>query len=518
MSSIILKTFLSYNYCINNMVFIKSFKNQSWLFPPCIEELIPEDHVCYLVESFIESLDFSAFDEKYDGAGHPTYHPRILLKLLLMGMLDKMRSSRMLARNARENVVYMYLAEKLTPDFRTISDFRKNNPDLIKMVFKHTVSLAKKEGMLDLTHFATDGTKIRANASNRRVFTEEELDFLSHFVDDELEKWAMQDSLEDDFFNEIRGIDQLPKASKKKIKSVVKHYIEELKVKEEGEAFKKTLKSKIENSQCEFENNDLKKVSMTDPESRFMLSKKGNIELSYNVQITTESNGIILANDVCDSSSDIYQLQPMVIQTEQNLEKIPAEIKWSFDKGYYESYNIKFLNDKRIDGYIPNQEKKIVNPYDKSNFSYDKQKDEYICPEKKSLIFFKEQYDKTKNKIIRKYKGVACGDCHKMRDCTKIKNGIRIVKMSPYEEERQVLAEKMKTPEGKEIYNLRRQIVEPVFGDIRENKGVTSFITRSLKTVKTEFNLICTANNIRRIHKKGDECNKGNFMTIFYME
>jgi hypothetical protein len=69
-----------------------------------------------------------------------------------------------------------------------------------------------------------------------------------------------------------------------------------------------------------------------------------------------------------------------------------------------------------------------------------------------------------------------------------------------------------------EIYNLRRQIVEPVFGDIRENKGVTSFITRSLKTVKTEFNLICTANNIRRIHKKGDECNKGNFMTIFYME
>jgi transposase len=155
MPSIILKTFLSYNYCINNMVFLKSFKNQSWLLPPSIEELIPEDHICYLVESFIESLDFSTFDEKYDGAGHPAYHPRILLKLLLMGMLDKMRSSRMLARNTRENVVYMYLAEKLTPDFRTISDFRKNNPDFLKMVFKHTVSLAKNEGMLDLTHFAT---------------------------------------------------------------------------------------------------------------------------------------------------------------------------------------------------------------------------------------------------------------------------------------------------------------------------------------------------------------------------
>jgi len=99
------------------MVFIKSFKNQTWLFPPSIEELIPEDHVCYLVESFIESLDFSVFEIKYDGAGHPGYHPRILLKLLLMGMLDKMRSSRKLARNTRENVVYISTSlHNLLPD------------------------------------------------------------------------------------------------------------------------------------------------------------------------------------------------------------------------------------------------------------------------------------------------------------------------------------------------------------------------------------------------------------------
>lgn len=312
---IIFKTFISYNYCINNMAFLKSFKNQTWLFPPSIEELIPEDHVCFLVEGLIESLDFSVFEIKYDGAGHPAYHPRIPLKLLLMGMLDKMRSSRKLARNTRENVVYMYLAEKLTPDFRTISDFRKNNPDLIKNVFKHTVTLAKKEGMLDLSHFATDGTKIKANASSRRVFTKEELDFLSHFIDDELEKWAKQDTLEDDFFGEIRGSDQLPTASKKRIKSAVKHYIEEMKVK--GEDFKKSIKSKFEIAQSEFESHEINKVSTTDPESRFMLSKKGNLELSYNAQITTDTNGIIIANDVCDSSSDIYQLQPMVIQNQK---------------------------------------------------------------------------------------------------------------------------------------------------------------------------------------------------------
>lgn len=125
-----------------------------------------------------------------------------------------------------------------------------------------------------------------------------------------------------------------------------------------------------------------------------MKSKKGRIELSYNVQITTECNGFILANDVCNSASDTYQLQPMVNQTEQNFDELPKPIKWSFDKSYYESYKIKFLDDKEIDGYIPNQIKKIKNPYDKSNFTYNEQKDEYICPEKKSLIFFKEHNDK----------------------------------------------------------------------------------------------------------------------------
>jgi len=294
------------------MAFIHSFKNQSWLFPPSIEELIPNDHVCFLVESFVESLDFSDFDQKYDGAGHPAYHPRVIIKLLVMGMLDRIRSSRRLARNTRENVVYMYLAEKLTPDFRTISDFRKNNLDIIKMVFKHTVIFAKEEGMLDLSHLSTDGTKIKANASSRRVFTKEELAFLINFIDDELEKWGEQDSLEDDFFGEVRGSDQLPGKSKKRIQKQVKHYIEE--AREKGESFKHNLKNTLEKARCEIEKNSLEKVSITDPESRFMKTKKGRIELSYNPQITTESNGFILANDVCDSSSDINQLQPMVIR------------------------------------------------------------------------------------------------------------------------------------------------------------------------------------------------------------
>ena len=159
------------------MAYIKSFKDQSWLLPPSLEDIIPKDHICYLVESLVSLLNFSMFDLKYSGPGHPAYHPRILIKMLVMGVLDRVRSSRNLAKNARENIVYMFLAEKTTPDFRTISDFRKNNPDLVKEVFKHTVTLAKENGMIDLSHLATDGSKQKANAANKRVLTKAELEF-----------------------------------------------------------------------------------------------------------------------------------------------------------------------------------------------------------------------------------------------------------------------------------------------------------------------------------------------------
>src|SRR4030043_1350676 len=317
------------------MAYIQSYKGQSWLLPPSIEDLIPDDHICFLVESLVDSLDYSSFDIRYSGAGHPAYQPRILLKPLIMGVLDRVRSSRRLAKNARENVVYMYLSEKLAPDFRTISDFRKDNPELVKEVFKHTVRFSKEEGLLDLSYLSTDGSKVRANASNRRVLTKEELEVLLRFVDEELEEWAKQDTIEDNAFGEIRGSDQLPKQSKKTIQKAVQYYIKKLK--EEVPEFKKHLKDSLYQAQQEMDDKRLRKVSTTDPGSRFMKNKKGRIELSYNPQITVEKNGFILANDVSQSASDAEQLKPQVLQTEENLDKLPEHVAWSFDAGYFGS-------------------------------------------------------------------------------------------------------------------------------------------------------------------------------------
>jgi transposase len=485
------------------MAYIKSFKEQNWLLPPNISDLIPDDHVCLLIESFIDELDFSSFDIKYAGAGHPAYHPRVILKLLVMGVLDKVRSSRRLARNARENIVYMYLSEKLCPDFRTISDFRKDNPTIVKKAFQHTVTLAKSEGMLDLSNLATDGTKTKANASNRKVLSKEELAFLMNFVENELDEWAKQDSLEDDFFKDVRGSDQLPKSSKKKMQNAVKHYMTELK--EKGDSFKLGLQDNLKKAKQELVENGLKKVNTTDPESRFMPSKKGKIEFSYNPQITTEKNGFILANDVCNEVHDSGQLKPQVNQTQENLGEMPQEAKWSFDNGYIDGANINFLNDLNIDAYISCQKEKSDKPYDKSNFDYDKEKDIYICPQGKTLVFQREGFDKGKRKNLRLYKGASCKTCPHHNLCTKKKDGIRTIKMYPFEEESREMRKKMQTEEAKETYKLRKQIVEFVFGDFRENKGLITFLTRSLKTVRTEFNLMSLASNLDKIWRNGLE-------------
>jgi len=480
------------------MAYIQSYKEQVWLLPPSIEELIPEDHICFLVESLIDNLDYQSFDIKYSGVGHPAYHPRILLKLLTMGVMDRVRSSRRLARNARENVVYMYLSEKLTPDFRTISDFRKDNLSLMKEVFKHTVSFAREEGLLDLSPLSTDGSKVKANASNQRVMTKDELKVLLTFFDEELDEWAKRDAREDSEFGDLRGSDQLPKQSKKTIRKAAQYYIKQ--VREKGPSFQEDMQNRLEDAKREADDQKLNKVSITDPESRFMKNKKGRIELSYNPQITVDKEGFIIANDVTQCPVDTAQLQPQVLQTEENLGGLPEYVAWSFDAGYFGGANIRFLADRKIDGYMPdNQEKKEVAPFDKKYFLYDAIRDEFRCPENQPISFVGAQFDKQKNKTIRIYKGNACPACQSQSKCTKRKDGVRYLKVYPWETERNAMMVKMKTPQAKGIYKLRQQLVEPAIGDIKENQGLRAFLARGIQGAKTEFNLACVARNLRKI-------------------
>ncbi len=139
------------------------------------------------------------------------------------------------------------------------------------------------------------------------------------------------------------------------------------------------------------------------------------------------------------------------------------------------------------------------NSYDKKNFLYNEQRDEYICPANHPLTFLGEHFDRQKDKMVRVYRGHRCLQCEHQPRCTKQKDGIRFLKVFPNEVHCNAMMEKMKTPVAKDIYQLSQQIVEPVIGDIKENKGLRTLLTRGISSVRSEFNLACTAVNLKKI-------------------
>ena len=181
--------------------------NQQWLLPPSVHDWLPENDLVYFILDAVNELDISAITKKYEQEerGYPPYNPRMMVALLFYAYCRGIFSSRKIMAACEERLTFRVVVGDDIPNWRTISDFRKNNPDLVKEVFKHTVTFAKGEGMIDLSHLSTDGSKQKANAANRKVLTKEELEFLLRFVDDELEEWARQDDIEDEMFKEIEG-------------------------------------------------------------------------------------------------------------------------------------------------------------------------------------------------------------------------------------------------------------------------------------------------------------------------
>ena len=178
------------------MTYINSYRDQNWLIPQSIKDMIPKNHICFFVEEFVDSLDFSGFDMISECPGHPSYHPRIIMKVIIQGMLSKERASRKLASACRENFVFMYLAEKVQPEFSTFCRFRRNNKKFVKEVFQETVELASENGLVDLNLICTDGSKIKANSGKKMCIKKEQLGKLASIIDRMIEDDIKQDEVD----------------------------------------------------------------------------------------------------------------------------------------------------------------------------------------------------------------------------------------------------------------------------------------------------------------------------------
>ena len=438
--------------------------------------MIPENHICFLVEEFAEYLDYSNFDMIYDGAGHPAYHPRIIMKVLVIGMLSKVRSSRKLSRACRENFVFMYLAEKVQPDFRTINRFRKDNSAFVKNTFKKTVELASKNKLIDISFISIDGSMLKANASKKKYFDKENLDKLDKAIDKMVEEDIALDELEEQIFGDKE--EGLTGINERDLRRIVRDYN-----KSEN---KERVKKNINRAKNELEKYFLKKASISDHESRMMQNKKGFSELSYNAQISVSRNQIIVANDICQDGHDAHQFIPQMRNIKENI-KLKRNTKVGVDCAYSDGKNIKFAEDENIDLYVPSRAQ--AQEFDgkeqslnHDNYGYDWNKDELIVG--KYRFYFKSDYTRKNGKKISMY----------YNDKLKKKKDVPF-----YFRERLRMRDKMSTEEGKKIYTLRKITAEPVYGNIKQNFGFREFLLRGLEKVKIEFNLVCIAHNLQKI-------------------
>lgn len=459
------------------MTYIKSNKNQNWLLPLSIRDMIPENHICFLVEEFVDTLDFSTFDMIYDGAGHPAYHPRIIMKIIIQGMLSRIRSSRKLASGCRENFVIMYLAEKTQPDFRTIARFRKENADFIKSAFKKTLELAEKNKIIDISSVFIDGTKIKAYASKKRCLGKIALDKLDKAIDKMIKEDIEIDEIEEELFGGKE--DGLTGINKRDLKRIAREF--------NKSKNKKKIKENIQKARQKFNTNNVEKVSLSDSESRIMKNAKSYTEPSYNAQVSVSKNQIIIANDVCQDGHDAHQLTPQMRNIKENI-RLRKDTKVGVDCGYSDGENIKFAEDNEIDLYVPSRA----------------QAQEFDGKEQ-SLNHDKYEYDEVKDELIAD--GIRYPYHHSYIRKNNGKKifvyqlyGAKLRRQVPeFFRERLRMKEKMEKPESRKIYSQRKITVEPVIGNIKQNLGFREFLLRGIDNVKIELNLVCIAHNLQKI-------------------
>jgi len=477
------------------MTYINSYKGQDWLLPTSIKQIIADKHICFFVEEFVDSLDFTNFDMIYDGAGHPAYHPRIIMKIIIQGMLSKERSSRKLANACRENLVFMYLAEKVQPNFRTIARFRKSNGKFIKEVFKETVDLASENGLVDLNMICTDGSTIKANSSKKMCLKKEQIERLDSIIGKMIEEDIQQDEVDKELFGGKE--ENIMDIEIKNLKMMVRSY-REMKNKEK-------LKENCKKALTELDkDSSIKEVSLSDPECRMMQNKKGFFELDYNVQFTVDSkNQIIVANDVCQDRTDVHQLQPQLKNVQENI-LLKKDTKVIADCGYSNGESLKFLEEEKLDGYIPNrtqaQEMTGRDGQKTDDYEYDWEKNELIVKGVR-MYYRSTYYDKRKKCNLHFYRS---------RDDSRISRTV-----TEFFRERLKMKKKMESVEAKKIYNIRKIVVEPVIGNIKYNLGFTEFLVRGLDGAKLELNITSIAHNLKKIWVARGKLSKNNEMVIF---
>jgi len=456
-------------------------RNQRMLFPDAIDEYIDEDNPVRFIDAFVDSLDLKGLGftrAETEPTGRPPYDPTDLLKLYIYGYLNRARSSRRLEAETRRNVEVMWLLRRLTPDFKTIADFRKDNKKAIKKVFKEFVLLCKRLNLFGGELVAIDGCKIKAVNSKKRTFNRRKLKRSIEYIEKQIDEYIRELEKND---TENKTQNKPPKDIKDKINML----------KDRKKDYSKLLKELKESGEHQ--------ISLTDPDSRLMVSNQ-SADVCYNVQVSTDKkHKLILDYEVTNKVTDLEQLSGMAKRAKDILGLERVEV--TADKGYYNSSELKKCVDSGIVPYVPktspNVKKKTEVPkpeFCRDKFAYNPKKDVYVCPDGEELSFWKKVIKD--GKVMKAYRSTYCKKCALNKECTKNPAG-RIIFRWIYEDILEDMEERINKEKWK--VKIRQCLIEHVFGTMKRNFNQGYFLTRGKDNVSGEMGLTALAYNIRRV-------------------
>lgn len=470
-------------------------RQQTLLLPETLDDYVTEENPIRFIDAFVDSLNLRAMGFTHAtplDEGRPPYDPADLLKLYLYGYLNRVRSSRRLETECQRNLEVMWLMRKLAPDFKTLADFRKDNVDRIRPVFRELLVLCKRLGLLDTDLVAIDGSKFKAVNSMKRHYTPKSLRESLTSLDEKIARYLRElDENDEKEAKEERLPQRVPDLQKK---------IAELKERKKQQA---ALLARME-ATGETE------VNLTDPECRAMWIHN-SVDLCYNTQIAVEAkNKLIVEYDVTNHPSDDQELSPMAARAREAL--AVDHLKATADKGYYSGEQIQRCGESGVTPYVPEMNvrsaavarNRLSPEFALDKFVYDPSADSLVCPAGQRLtptgpfLELKMGYH-GRTRRAKIYRTMACFTCpHYLGDCTRDPKGRHVIR-TEFDAAMDAMRLRANTPEGRKILRLRQELVEHPFGTIKRGFHQGYLLLKGLRKTRGEMGLTLTAYNMRRV-------------------
>jgi transposase len=504
----------------SKLVFKDYNPNQNLLLPPSLEELIDPNHPVRVVNQVVDNIDIEPLIKKYKGGGSSSYHPRLMLKVLIYGYLSNQYSSRKIEQALHQNIHFMWLSGMSYPDHNTINRFRSERlKGVLKEVFGQVVQLLVESGHVTLKEVYLDGTKIEANANRYTFVWGRAVKTSKERIKRQLkELWAYAESVAREEL-ESNEPDQFEKIDAEKVRKTIDRIDKALSDKPVDKKVKQKLNYARRNwpdnldkyDKQEKQMGDRKSISKTDPDATFMHMKEdhmlnGQLKPAYNWQISTQDQ-YILGYSLHQTTNDATVLPAHMESLKETLGQIPQTLV--ADAGYGSEQNYEYLENNDIEAFVKynyfhkEQSKKWkLNPYRIENLHYNQEQDCFFCPMGQPMTYIRSKSRITDNgykQINRLYQAQNCEGCPMRGPCHRGK-GNRTIEANPrLTRYKEIIRERLNSERGKEYRSKRPVDVEAVFGIIKSNYNYRRFLLRGLEKVEIEAGLLSLAHNLRKM-------------------